>query len=289
MKKQILNLFMLVLLFMSSCNLLKEDLEKRYFDFEIDGVAYCFVEDGVEVVPKTNPSNYSKEVIIPSEVMYEGITYDVVGIGQFAFNGSNVTSVILPMTIKYLSDDCFQDCKNLKSLQLPANLSYIGYGVFYNSGIESITIPASVTYIGSDNICCCPQLKYLAIESTQSPLITDDDYGWYYGDDDRASKKLEEVFIGRNIKGNIISNPNPIDYNECRNLKKVGIGKYVTKFEASFVSILEIRCEPESPPETSGGCSEECLNNSTVYVPESALKSYQQDAYWGQFKNIKTL
>lgn len=286
MKNLILNLFALVLLFLNSCNLLKEDLEKGYFDFEIDGIAYGFVEDGVEVVPKTYPSNYSKEIIIPSEVIYEGISYDVVGIGQLAFNYSKVTTIIFPMSIKYLSDGCFCGCKNLKSLQLPANLLYIGNDVFNDSGIESLTIPASVAYIGYDNISWCPELKYLTIETTKSPLLTDD-YGWCYGDDGRASKKLEYVYIGRNIEGNIVSNP--IDYYECENLKKVEIGESVTIFEASFVSPLEIHCEPVSPPKSSGVCSEECLNNSTVYVPAGALESYQQDAYWGRFKNIKVL
>lgn len=288
MKTRILSLLTFVLLFTSSCDLLKEDLdtEERYFDFEIDGIAYNFEEDGVEVVAKTIPSNYSKEIIIPSKVLYEGISYDVVGIGEFAFSESKVTSVILPETVRYLKNASFQGCKKLKHLVLPTNLSDIGPSVFNDSGIESITIPASVTYLGYDNTCWCPQLKSLIIESTRTPLLTDD-FGWYYGDNGRASKKLEYVFIGRNIKGRTISNP--IDYYECENLKKVVIGEYVTKFEASFVSTLEIRCKPVTPPKSSGICSEECLNNSTVYVPANALESYRQDAYWGLFKNIKVL
>lgn len=278
----------------TSCNLFKKDDEDElwytYFDFEVDGIAYNFVDEGVEVVAKTEPSNYSNEITIPSEVDYEGTPCEVVGIGKLAFYESKVTSVTLPETVRYLGSWCFSGCKNLKSLQLTKGLQDIHYQVFSDSGLESITIPASVTFIGA-NEPFPPQLKSFTIESSKTPLSTDDQYGWFitYG----AYEELESIFIGRNLDGDhkwdSYNDLHELDYEACNNLKKVRIGEYVTEFGASFDSTLEIICEPTLPPATSGNCSPKCLQTSTVYVPRSAIELYREDSYWGRFKNIKAL
>lgn len=292
MKNRVFRLLVVILgLFaFTSCNLFKKDDEDELwytdFDFEVDGIAYDFVDEGVEVVAKTQPSNYSDEITIPSEVDYEGIPCEVVGIGYNAFDESKVTSVTLPETLRYLGKFCFYGCKNLKSLQLPQGLRSIDIKALSNSGLESITIPKSVTYLiefGS-----YPQLKSLIIDPSKSSLhIQNFESGWFtqFGD----SEKLEYIFIGRNLELEDDKWYQGMDYMACDNLKKVRIGEYVTEFGASFDSTLEIICEPTSPPETSGNCSPKCLQTSIVYVPQNSIELYREDSYWGRFKNIKAL
>ncbi len=52
-------------------------------------------------------------------------------------------------TIKSLGNYMFAGCTALKSINLPAALTYLGTYTFQGSGLESITIPAKVTMIGT--------------------------------------------------------------------------------------------------------------------------------------------
>ena len=59
------------------------------FDFVQDGIYYNIKPDGVVVTYKTPGefNSYSETVNIPATVSYLGTTYDVVGIGDYAFYG----------------------------------------------------------------------------------------------------------------------------------------------------------------------------------------------------------
>ena len=66
---------------------------------------------------------------------------------------SNLTSIKLPHTIKYIEDRAFSECPNLQSFEIPEGIIYIGTGAFSNCGFairKSVTIPASVKYLGSN-------------------------------------------------------------------------------------------------------------------------------------------
>ena len=79
-----------------------------------------------------------------SGAVYE-VPASVVGIGKSAFNGSNLSGVILP-----------------------DGLDSIGEGAFGNSTIEEINIPASVTSLGENAFRDCESLKKIIYEGTMS-------------------------------------------------------------------------------------------------------------------------
>lgn len=87
------------------------------------------------------------------------------------YSGKDYTAVILPNSVKIIDDFAFKDCKNLKKINFPSGLVFIGIGAFFRctsltkivlpdtlktiefaafkkSGIESLTIPKSVVEIG---------------------------------------------------------------------------------------------------------------------------------------------
>lgn len=55
----------------------------------------------------------------------------------------------LPSTLKRIEYNVFDECKQLKNIQLPEGLEYIGRQCFYKSGLESIVLPATVKSVGS--------------------------------------------------------------------------------------------------------------------------------------------
>lgn len=67
--------------------------------------------------------------------------------GGYSFNGSGLSSVILPDNMTELPVGAFAGCQYLKTLTLPSNLVTISADAFYGSGIETLILPNTVTSI----------------------------------------------------------------------------------------------------------------------------------------------
>ncbi|MCQ2345577.1 MAG: leucine-rich repeat domain-containing protein [Paludibacteraceae bacterium] len=67
---------------------------------------------------------------------------DLVWIGQSAFYSTNLTTVILPNSLKTLNTTCFLECMDLQSVTLPMGIdTTIGQGAFATcSSLTSISI-----------------------------------------------------------------------------------------------------------------------------------------------------
>lgn len=89
-------------------------------------------------------------VNVPANVSYEGVDYDVITIGDNAFQYRvNITSVHLPNGIVSIGNRAFYSCRNLSSVNLPDGLANIGNNAFNRCGaLDSITIPSGVMSIG---------------------------------------------------------------------------------------------------------------------------------------------
>ena len=75
----------------------------------------------------------------------------VESIGMYAFEGSLLTSVSLPNTIKMIAAGAFSQ-NNLQEITLPEGLSILDTYAFWGSEIEKIHLPSSLEFIGED-IC----------------------------------------------------------------------------------------------------------------------------------------
>ena len=88
---------------------------------------------------------------IPETVTYNGTTYSVTSIGNYAFQYcTSLTSVTIPNSVASIGGSAFHDCSSLTSISIPNSVTSIGNSAFgYCSSLTSITIPNSVTSIGS--------------------------------------------------------------------------------------------------------------------------------------------
>ena len=98
-------------------------------------------------------SGYTKptgNLIIPSSVTYNGITYSITSIGNHAFhNCTGLTSVNIPNSVTNIGYSPFYECSGLTSVTIPNSVTNIGDAAFYEcTGLTSVTIPNSVTSIG---------------------------------------------------------------------------------------------------------------------------------------------
>lgn len=117
-------------------------LPKAQTTFEVDGICYRTLANSyrnVEVIWR-DPiyyGGYEGDIDIPSMVEYEGVTYNVRSIGPGAF----------------------YKCPKLGHVTLGAGIRTIDVGAFENSGIKSIEIPAEITYISYRAFADCGSLK----------------------------------------------------------------------------------------------------------------------------------
>lgn len=109
-------------------------------------------------------------------------------IGTFAFNSTNINSVILPSTLQVIEkgafghckelrninlpdsiltigEDAFDRCENLNVIALPSHLRKIGASTFFGSGLTEVVLPEHLEAIGDKAFSCCRHLKQIEIPS----------------------------------------------------------------------------------------------------------------------------
>ena len=153
------------------------------YDFLSEGIYYTILSgtnNQVEVSCDGDPNNgnfgggtYKDEtIIIPSTVNNNGITYDVVSIGEKAFLiCSNLVSVTLPSSIKTIGSHAFYECKKLSSINIPESVESIDmYAFYYCRNLSSIYIPNSVRYIGMSAFIGCSKLSSIVLPNSLSKI-----------------------------------------------------------------------------------------------------------------------
>jgi hypothetical protein len=86
--------------------------------------------------------------------------YKIISIGDEAFKGKPITSVVIPNTVTSISDGAFKNCLNLASVTLSTGLTKISDDTFYGcSALTSINIPDNVTEIGNNAFYGCTSLQ----------------------------------------------------------------------------------------------------------------------------------
>lgn len=113
---------------------------------KIDGIYYQLYSTTANVTNSKDgsssyfPKDYSGDVVIPKEVTYEGTTYTVTVIDNYAF----------------------EYCTGLTSVTFPETLTSIGWHAFeYCTGLTSVTFPESLTTIGGYAFRGCTSLRNL--------------------------------------------------------------------------------------------------------------------------------
>jgi hypothetical protein len=85
-----------------------------------------------------------KEIVIPKQM--QGVK--VTAIGDAAFNGKGLTSVIVPDSVTHIGDLAFAN-NLLTSIIIPDRITCIGNHSFHGNTLTSVIIPDRVTHIGN--------------------------------------------------------------------------------------------------------------------------------------------
>ncbi|MBQ9559136.1 MAG: leucine-rich repeat domain-containing protein [Bacteroidaceae bacterium] len=128
------------------------------YDAKVDGIYYSFSGDEATVVYLShaagiNVDAYSGDVIIPESVEYEGVTYKVTSIGNGAFGGCNLNSVVIGDNVVSVGHCAFQ-YTNLSTLIIGPNVNSIEMDSFIEcKGLKSIIVKEGNTIYDSRDNC----------------------------------------------------------------------------------------------------------------------------------------
>ena len=124
-------------------------------DFKVNGIFYKKTSDNTVAVTFKGSSyiSYSKEysgdIVIPSSVKYNGVTYSVTSIGNNAFREcSSLTSIEIGNSVTSIGVGAFSACTSLTSIEIPDSVTSIGNNAFSDDSLTSVVIGNSVTSIG---------------------------------------------------------------------------------------------------------------------------------------------
>ena len=126
---------------------------------------YNIVDGHAEVVRSTSSSYVTGDLVIPSTVTYNDVSYTVTSIGSEAFYGcTGLTSVTIGSGVTSIGNEAFRDCSGLTSVTIPDGVTSIGNSAFSGcSSLTSVTIPDGVTTIGDFAFYGCTGLTSVTI------------------------------------------------------------------------------------------------------------------------------
>ena len=206
MKKQLLLFVMMLLPMVASADAV-----------EIDGIYYELITKIREAKVVGGPYGYSGDIEIPSTVVHNGVEYTVTTISGF-YNCESLNSVIIPNSVKTITNDAFRGCENLKSITLSNKLESIGKGAFtYCYNLEFVYISDLTAWLNID-----------FEEHTSNPLFCCNSKGNLKNHLYLNGKELVDLVIPNNI-----SNIKKYSFYGCTGIKSVTIPNSIKFIEQS--------------------------------------------------------
>ena len=249
------------------------------YDFMVDGLCYNYNEDGNSVMLTydtssewgTHYANLTGSLDISGTVSYNGATYSVTSIDDYAFWGClGLTSVNIPNSVTSIGDGAFYGCGNLTSVNIPNSVISIGGNAFYGcSSLTSVIIPNSVTSISAGAFNECTSLTSIIIPN----LVTEIGHFAFEG-----CSGLTSITIP-----NSVTEIGGGAFGSCTGLTSVTIPssvKKISNFTFYYCSGLTEITIPNAVTEIGERAFEGCSGLTSVNIP-NLVTSIGNDAFYG--------
>ncbi|MBO7069012.1 MAG: leucine-rich repeat domain-containing protein [Bacteroidaceae bacterium] len=263
-----------------TCICLFAGMNASAYDALINDIYYNFNENEATVTYRseiTGDQCYSGSVVIPSTVTYNGKTYTVTGIGEWAFSYClDLTSINIPNSVSSIGEGAFNNCSGLNSIKVNSgNTKYDSRGgcnaiieTATNTliaGCQNTTIPNSVTGIGEWAFSGCNGLTSVTIPNSVSG-IGDGAFS--------ACSGLTSIIIP-----NSVTVINDYAFSGCSGLNSVTIPNSVTGIGknafSGCVGLTSVTI-PNSVTSIGENAFAMCIHLASVTIPESvtSIDSY---------------
>lgn len=234
------------------------------YDFVVKGIYYNINGDEATVTYRyySTYSYYNDntgDVTIPETVTYNGKTYTVTAIGEYAFYNYNdtyiITSISIPSTVTSIGNSAFYRCSGLTELNIPNSVITIGSNaLMYCNGLTSVTLSGALTSIGAAAFAGCSRLKNVVIPDAVTS-------------------------IGNNA------------FASCSNLTNLTIGKSVSSIDyyafGDCSQLKSVNCLASVPPTVSSSDFFSYFTTPKLYVPLASVEAYRSTYGWNYFTDVR--
>lgn len=91
----------------------------------------------------------------------------------YAFAGANIEKLTLTRYMQSVSSSCFANCKNLKEVVIPDNITIINSQAFSGSALETLSLHSDLKFLGTHAFASCENLGTVELLFTSSCLVED--------------------------------------------------------------------------------------------------------------------
>ena len=192
-------------------------------EFVIDYIQYTYTTSGsnATVTGFNNPPN-NWNLIIPSTVTNNSITYNVISIDAFGFEFcTSLISITIPNSVISIGYAAFYNCTSLISITIPNSVNSIDDYAFRScTSLLSITIPNSVTSIGNNAFQSCTSLLNVYFEGNIPTIGTNNftasgDTGYYITGATAPNNTTPVAYLTMFTNKTIWTPPPPLISNIC--------------------------------------------------------------------------
>lgn len=266
----------------------------------------------------SNTSNYGGagdgKIVIPENVIKDGITYKVTGIGNNAFSGNSLArSVSIPSTVTSIGVDAFKDCAYNEKFIVSANnraFASDDAGALFNKNYTNLmyyparsnalayTIPSNVKTINEGAFSSANFLEEITVPFIGAN-IDDSSNVFSYICGENIPKSLKKVTVAAGVINNgAFQNNSALEvvvleddvtsigsyaFSGCSNLSNITIGNSVASiggYAFSGCSSLSNITIPNSVSSIGYSAFENCIKFTNIYIPDSV--TYISDfAFYG--------
>ena len=260
------------------------------YDFQSGDLYYNITSDSTVAVTYqeyNSSSNYASiyTVTVPETVTYNGTTYSVTSIGDYAFrNCSSLTSVTIGESVTSIGEEAFYNCSSLTSITIPNSVTSIGRVAFFDcSSLTSVTIPNSVTSIGRGAFVGCPSITKTNYTGNIASWC-DISFGNEYANPIYYSKNLyiDEQEVKDLVIPNTVNSIRDYTFSYCSSLTSITIPNSVTSIgdEAfQYCSSLTSITIPESVTSIGSSTFIGCYFLKENFINNSSLDA-EANNYW---------
>ena len=292
------------------------------YDFVVDGIYYNILQTmsglpttEVEVTNRTSTSNaptgdnsYSGDIVIPSEVTYNDVTYTVVQIKNDAFSRcDNLNTVMCPSTMHSVGEYAFWK-SSLKKITLNEGLVRIGQRAFDETELSELYIPKTVTelsyficwgnkYILEDMESMIPSSTKITVHPDNPNYVVQD--GALYTRDMKQLLRLPSNNEAESY-GQIFVVPEGVetvrtwgnyDPNVGDGFKTVVFPKSIKEMRGWYLGNLIIQSSTPPTPILSPVSQIFHISNvqSLTFIPAGSIENYKESKYWETYAKDGTI